>query len=76
MENLTQKLKDAIKLLNDNDYIVIPISKGQMCLCDNCKQVEAECRYNSIGHACSNLVCINSHIKEQIDYKAIIADIE
>jgi len=71
-----KEIKAAIKLLNDNDYIVIPVTKGQMCLCDGCSLDVAKCRYNSIGHACQNLQCINRFIKEQIDYKEIIAHIE
>lgn len=73
---MTDEIKQAIELLNKNDYIVIPVSKGQMCLCDACNQDVSKCRYNSIGHLCANLVCINQHIKEQIDYKEIIANIE
>lgn len=73
---MSEEIKNAIKLLNENNYIVIPISKGQMCLCDACVQPEEECRYNSIGHACSNLICINSCIKEQIDYRDIIDNIK
>lgn len=73
---MDNKISEAIKLLNENDYVVFKISKGQMCLCDNCKLVEEECRYNSIGHACSNLICINQYIKEQIDYKTVIASIK
>lgn len=72
---MNEQINAAIKLLNENDYIVIPINKGQMCLCDNCTLIEEECRYNSIGHACANLTCINQYIKEQLDYKVVIDSI-
>ncbi len=71
-----KELENAIKILNKYDYIAIPISKGQMCLCDGCSLDVSKCRYNSIGHACQNLQCLNGYIKEQIDYKEIIANIE
>lgn len=71
-----EKIKEAIKFLNDNDYIAIPVNKGQMCLCDSCKEPESECRYGAFGYTCSNLLCINKFIKEQIDYKTIIDNIE
>lgn len=70
------KIKEAIKLLNENDYIVVPVSKGQMCLCDACRENESECRYGAFGYTCSNLLCINSLIKEQLDYKTLIASIK
>ena len=73
---MDKKLEEAIKLLNENDYIVIPVSKGQMCLCDGCTEQVHLCRYNSIGYTCANLQCINKYIKEQINYKEIIANIE
>lgn len=70
-----REIQDAIKLLNENDYIVIPITKGQMCLCDSCTEPESECRYGAFGYTCSNLLCINKFIKEQINYKELIANI-
>lgn len=73
---MEEEIKKAIKLLNDNDYIVIPVTKGQMCLCDGCMEDVTKCRYNAIGYTCNNLVCVNEYIKEQIDYKSIIANIE
>lgn len=71
-----EKIKEAIKLLNDNDYIAIPITKGQMCLCDACTEPEAQCRFGAFGYTCSNLLCINSFIKDQLDYKVLIAAIK
>lgn len=71
-----EQIEAAKKLLNDNDYLVIPITKGQMCLCDGCGEQERLCRYNAIGYTCANLLCINKYIKEQINYKEIIANIE
>lgn len=68
-------IEAAIKLLNENDYIVIPVTKGQMCLCDSCQEAEAECRYGAFGYTCSNLLCINRFIKDQINYKELIANI-
>lgn len=73
---MNEELANAIKILNKYDYIAIPISKGQMCLCDACTQDTSKCRYNSIGYTCTNLRCINEYIKEQIDYKSIISQIE
>ncbi len=70
-----ERIAEAIKLLNENDYIVIPVTKGQMCLCDACKEPETDCRYGAFGYTCSNLLCINSFIKEQINYKELIANI-
>lgn len=75
MEEKTE-LEKAIEILNKNDYIAVPVTKGQMCLCDGCTLDVAKCRYNSIGHSCQNLQCINKYIKEQINYKEIIANIE
>lgn len=71
-----EKIKEAIRLLNDNDYIAIPITKGQMCLCDACTEPEAQCRFGAFGYTCSNLLCINSFIKDQLDYKVLIAAIK
>ncbi|MDY3030542.1 MAG: hypothetical protein SOS24_02130 [Clostridia bacterium] len=76
MTELEQKIEEAKKLLNDNDYVVIPIAKGQMCLCDGCTEDEMYCRYNAIGYTCTNLICLNDYIKEQTNYKEIIANIE
>ncbi|MDD6483676.1 MAG: hypothetical protein PUF72_03760 [Clostridiales bacterium] len=76
MEDLTKQIEEAKKLLNDNDYLVIPITKGQMCLCDGCREESYLCRYNAIGYTCTNLICLNQYIKEQINYKEIIANIE
>ena len=75
MEEKTE-LEKAIEILNKNDYIAVPVTKGQMCLCDGCTLDVAKCRSNSIGHSCQNLQCINKYIKEQINYKEIIANIE
>lgn len=74
-ETNDEKIQEAIRLLNENDYIVLPVTKGQMCLCDSCREPESECRYGAFGYTCSNLICINSLIKDQIDYKEKIANI-
>ena len=66
------KIEQAIKLLNENNYIVLPITKGQMFLCDECNQPENECRYSTLGYTCSNLLCLNKFIQEQIDIDSII----
>lgn len=76
MTELEQKIEEAKKLLNENDYVVVPVSKGQMCLCDGCTEQMNLCRYNAIGYTCANLICLNEYIKKQIDYKTIIANIE
>lgn len=70
------QIEAAIKLLNENDYIAVPVNKGQMCLCDTCTEPESECRYGAYGYTCSNLLCINKFIKEQLDYKTLIAGIK
>ena len=71
-----EQIEAAIKLLNENDYIVIPVTKGQMCLCDACKEPDTDCRYGAFGYTCSNLLCINTFIKDQIDYKNLISNIK
>ncbi|MDD6763705.1 MAG: hypothetical protein PUD92_08810 [Clostridiales bacterium] len=71
-----QKIQDAIKLLNDNKYLVIPVTNGQLCLCNACCEPETDCRYGAFGYTCSNLICINNYVKEQINYKDIIANIK
>ena len=71
MNNETD-IKNAIDLLNDNNYIVIPITKGQVFLCDECRQDETECRFSTLGYTCSNIVSINSLIKDQLDMKKIM----
>ena len=70
------QIEAAIKLLNENDYIAVPVTKGQMCLCDSCRENESQCRYGAFGYTCSNLLCINDFIKEQLDYKNLIANIK
>lgn len=67
-----EKIDEAIKLLNENNYIVLPITKGQVFLCSDCTEPEVECRYSTLGYTCSNLICINDFIKQQIDVDAII----
>lgn len=72
---MDEKIKEAIKLLNDNDYIVIPVDKSQMAYCKTCDIDPKWCTYNSVGYACASLMCINKYIKEQIDYEPKIAPI-
>lgn len=69
---MNEELKKAIKVLNDNNYIAVPITKGQVFLCDQCNQDETECRYSTLGYTCSNLVCLNSLIKEQLNTEDIL----
>ncbi len=64
---MNAEIKAAIELLNKNNYIAIPIVKGQMFLTEGCTQKESECRYCSLGYTCSNLICLNRHIAEQLD---------
>ena len=75
MENKA-KIQEAIKLLNDNNYIVVPVSKGQMFLCQGCNQPQTECRYSTLGYTCSNLLCLNDYIKNQLDIDNIISQTE
>ena len=65
--NTEAEIKAAIELLNKNNYIAIPINKGQMYLCEGCTQPESECRYCSLGYTCSNLICLNKSIRAQLD---------
>ena len=65
---MDEKIKEAIKLLNENDYIVIPVDKSQMAFCETCNADPKWCTYNSVGYACASLMCVNEFIKEQIDY--------
>lgn len=69
---MNNKIKDAIKLLNENDYIVLPVTKGQKHLCNGCREPQEQCRYSTLGYTCSNLLCINDFIKEQLDMADII----
>lgn len=69
--NKDAQIQAAIKLLNENNYIVVPVTKGQVFLCDECRQNENECRYSTLGYTCSNLLCINSLIKSQLDIERI-----
>lgn len=73
---MDEEIEKAIKLLNEHEYLVVPVTKGQMCLCDGCNEDVNRCRYNAIGYTCSNLICINKYIKEQLDYKTIISQIK
>ena len=65
--NTDAQIKAAIELLNKNNYIAIPIGKGQMFLTEGCTQKESECRYCSLGYTCSNLICLNKYISGQLD---------
>lgn len=71
---MNDELKAAIELLNKNNYIAVPVSKGQMFLCEECNQNENECRYSTLGYTCSNLICLNRIIKEQLDMTQIKND--
>lgn len=68
-EALNEEIEKAKKLLNEHDYVVIPVDKSQMCLCETCRESSKKCCYNAIGYACCSLLCINEYIKEQLDYK-------
>ncbi len=68
---MDNKIKEAIELLNENNYIVLPITKGQKFLCSGCEQPEEKCRYSTLGYTCSNLICINDAIKEQLDMSEV-----
>ena len=74
-EALEKEIEKAKKLLNEHDYIVIPVDKSQMCLCETCRESEKKCRYNAVGYACCSLLCINSYIKDQLNYQDKIAAI-
>ena len=72
--NNDAQIQAAIKLLNENNYIVVPVTKGQVFLCDECRQNENECRYSTLGYTCSNLLCINTLIKSQLDTESITTE--
>ncbi len=59
-------VEEATKFLNKQGYVAVPISKGQLCLCDSCEQDESRCRYGAYGYTCSNLLCMNKYIKTQL----------
>ena len=76
MEDLQERLEAAKRLLNENDYVVIPVEKAQMCLCETCREPDdKKCRYNAVGYTCSSLLCINQYIREQISYQEKIKPI-
>ena len=71
---MSDEIKNALKVLNENNYIAIPISKGQIFLCNQCNQNESECRYSTLGYTCSNLICLNNIMKEQLDIDSILKE--
>ncbi len=63
---MEEKIKEAIKLLNENGYIVSKINKAQIAIAQNCCQDKSRCNFNVIGIKCVDLLCVQDMIKEQI----------
>ncbi len=63
---MQDKIEEAIKLLNENGYIVSKINKAQIAIAENCCQDKTRCNFNLIGIKCVDLLCVQDLIKEQI----------
>lgn len=63
---MDKEIKEAIKLLNENGYIVSKINKAQIATAQGCCQDKSRCNFNVIGIKCVDLLCVQDMIKEQI----------
>ena len=63
---MQEKINEAIKLLNENGYIVTKVSDAQLAIAKNCCQDKSRCNFNLIGIKCVDLLCVQDMIKEQI----------
>lgn len=63
---MEEKINEAIKLLNENGYIVSKISKAQIAVAENCTHDKGRCTFNMLGIKCMDLLCVQNLIKEQI----------
>lgn len=63
---MQEKIQEAIKLLNDNGYIVSKVSDAQLAIAKSCCQDKSRCNFNLIGIKCVDLLCVQDLIKDQI----------
>ena len=63
---MQEKINEAIKLLNQNGYVVSKISDAQIAIAKSCCQDKSRCNFNVIGIKCVDLLCVQDMIKEQI----------
>lgn len=63
---MQKKIEDAIKLLNENGYIVSKVTKAQMAIAKSCCENKSRCNFNVVGVRCVDLLCVQDLIKEQI----------
>ena len=63
---MEEKINEAIKLLNENGYIVSKVSEAQIAIAKNCAQDKSRCNFNAIGIKCVDLLCVQELIREQI----------
>ena len=63
---MEEKIKEAIRLLNENEYVVLKINKAQMAVAQNCAHDKKRCTFNLLGIKCVDLICVMDEIREQI----------
>ncbi len=63
---IEEKIEEAIKLLNENGYIVSKVTKAQMAIAESCCENKARCNFNLLGVRCVDLLCVQDLIREQI----------
>lgn len=63
---MQDKIQEAIKLLNENGYIVSKVNEAQMSVAKSCAHDKSRCNFNLIGIKCVDLLCVQDLIKEQI----------
>ena len=63
---MEEKIQEAIKLLNENGYIVSKINKAQIAIAESCCHDKSRCNFNLLGIKCVDLLCVQDMIKEQI----------
>ena len=63
---MQEKIQEAIKLLNENGYIVSKVNEAQMSVAKSCSQDKSRCNFNLIGIKCVDLLCVQDLIREQI----------
>ena len=63
---MQEKINEAIKLLNENGYIVTKVTDAQLAIAKSCCQDKSRCNFNLIGIKCVDLLCVQDMIKEQI----------
>ncbi len=63
---IEEKIEEAIKLLNENGYIVSKVTKAQMAIAESCCENKVRCNFNLLGVRCVDLLCVQDMIREQI----------